>query len=59
MAQVKIDHQLWSSGDEDEDFNIKSKGNICMLAAADEDVSTKLEKNYCFMAKDGTLSIVE
>lgn len=58
MAQVKGDHQVWSSGDEDKELNIKGKGKICMLATTDEDGSTKMENNYCFMAKDGTLSIV-
>ena len=59
VAQVKTDHLIWSSGDEDEDLNIKGKGKICMVETADEDGSTKLEKNYCFMVKDGTLSIIE
>lgn len=30
-----------------------------MIATADENGSTKMEKNYCYMAKDRTLSIVE
>ena len=30
-----------------------------MLATADNDGSAMLNKNYCYMAKDGTLSIVE
>ena len=60
VAHVKRDHQVWSSGDEDEAINsLKGKGKICMLATADDDGSTKLDKNHCYMAKDGTLSIVE
>ena len=60
MAQVKRDHQVWSSGDEDEDINnIKGNGKICMLETANEDRLTKLEKNYCFIEKDGTLTIFE
>ena len=60
VDNVKRDHQVWSSGDEDEDINnVKGKGKICMLATTDDDGSMKLEKNYCYMAKDGTLSIVE
>ena len=60
VAQVKRDHQVWSSGDDDEDFNnIEGKQKICMVAIVDEDGSTKLEKNYYFMAKDRTLSVVE
>ena len=30
-----------------------------MMATADEEGSTKLKKNHCYMEKDGTLSIVE
>ena len=30
-----------------------------MMETADEDDSTKLKKNHCYMAKDGTLNIVE
>ena len=60
MSQVKRDHQIWSLGDEDEDFNhIKGKGKICMVATADVEGSTKLEKTYGFMEKYGTLCIVE
>ena len=59
VAQVKRNHQVWSSRDEDEDNHSKSKGKICMVVTADEDDSTKLKKNHCYMAKDGTHSIVE
>ena len=59
VAQVKRNHQVWSSGDEDEDDLSKGKGKICMVATANEDGSTNLKKNHCYMAKDGTLSIVE
>ena len=53
VAQVKRDHQVWSSRDEDKDVkNIKRKGKICMMETADEVGSTKLENNYCYMAKD-------
>ena len=50
---------MWSSGDEDEEVLSKGKVKICMVATADEDGSTNLKKNHCYMAKDGTLSIVE
>ena len=60
MAQDKRDHQVWSSGDEEETIsNVKGKGKICMLATMDNNGSTLTNKNYCYMAKDGTLSIVE
>lgn len=46
VAHVKSDHQVWSSEDEDENFdNIKGKGKICMAVTTKKDGSTKLERN--------------
>ena len=59
VAQVKRNHQVWSSGDEDEEVLSKGKGKICMIATADENGSSNPKKNHCYMAKNGTLSIVE
>ena len=56
---MKRDHQVWSSGDEDEEAHNKMKGKICMVATTDEDGSTKMKRKYCYMAKGGTLGIIE
>lgn len=56
---MKRNHQVWSSGDEDEDDLSKGKGKICMVVTADEDDSINLKKNHGYMTKYGTLGIVE
>lgn len=59
VTQVRRDHQVWSSGDEyDESQNKRKRGKMC-LVAIDEDGSANLKKNYCYMAKERTLNIVE
>lgn len=41
VTHVQRDHQVWSSGDEDEEIdNNRKKENICMVAASEEDKST-------------------
>lgn len=56
-------HQVWSSGDEDEETNNKrNRGKLYLVARKGdetEDWSTKLKKIQCFMEKDGNINIVE
>ena len=52
LAQVRRDHQFWSSGDEDEEPTNKIKrGNICMVATSEEDLLNQPEEKLWIHGK--------
>lgn len=63
VDHVRQGHQVLSSGDEDEETgNKRKRGKLCLILRKGDDIedgSTKLTKNYCFMEKEGNISIIE